>query len=56
MIGEMEKVVKKRSMHSPLKERTAHRLKGGLKKGMQKVASEPGCGNGWHGMVYVPMQ
>ncbi len=32
----------KRSTHSPLIERMAHRLKGRLKKGMRKVALEPG--------------
>ncbi len=43
----------KRSMHSPLKERTVHRLKDCPKKGVRKVALEPGCRNGWKPGVSV---
>ncbi len=34
--------MKKRSTYSPLKERMVHRLKDRLKKGVRKVALEPG--------------
>ena len=38
--------MKKRSTYSPLKERMVHRLKDRLKKGVRKVALEPGDRNG----------
>lgn len=43
----------KRSMRSPLKERTVHRLKDCPKKGVRKVALEPGYRNGWKPEVSV---